>query len=99
MSGRSSVSRGSEGRKAMGTGEDAADCNETVERLYQFLDGELTDERREQIQRHLEACAPCFQAVGFERELRIVIASRCTDRVPADLIDRIRKALSEEDKK
>ena len=35
----------------MGSGENAADCNETVERLYQYLDGELTDQRREQIQR------------------------------------------------
>ncbi len=83
----------------MGTGEDAADCNETVERLYQYLDGELTLERREQIQRHLDACSPCFQAVGFERELRIVIASRCTDRVPAKLIERIRDAILEEDQK
>jgi mycothiol system anti-sigma-R factor len=83
----------------MGTGEDASDCNETVERLYQYLDGELTLERREQIQRHLDACSPCFQAVGFERELRIVIASRCADRVPAELIERIRAALLEEDQK
>jgi len=83
----------------MGTGEGGSDCNETVERLYQYLDGELTDERREQIQRHLDACSPCFQAVGFERELRIVIASRCTDRVPAQLIERIRAALLEEEKR
>lgn len=83
----------------MGTGEGGSDCNETVERLYQYLDGELTDERREQIQRHLDACSPCFQAVGFERELRIVISSRCTDRVPANLIERIRAALLEEEKK
>jgi mycothiol system anti-sigma-R factor len=82
----------------MGTGDNAADCNETVERLYQYLDGELTDQRREQIQRHLDACSPCFQAVGFERELRIVIASRCTDRVPAELIERIRSALLDEEK-
>ena len=43
---------------------------ETVERLYQFIDGELTDERRHQIERHLDECSPCLQAVGFERELR-----------------------------
>ena len=81
----------------MGTGEDAADCSETVERLYQYLDGELTDQRRVHIQRHLDDCSPCFQAVGFERELRVVIASRCTERVPAELIERIKAALLEEE--
>lgn len=80
----------------MGSG-DGADCNETIERLYHFLDGELTIERREQIQRHLEECSPCFQAVGFERELRIVIASRCTDRVPDQLVERIKRAIKAEE--
>ena len=80
----------------MGSGA-GADCNETIERLYHFLDGELTIERREQIQRHLEECSPCFQAVGFERELRIVIASRCTDRVPDQLVERIKRAIKAEE--
>jgi mycothiol system anti-sigma-R factor len=80
----------------MGSG-DGADCGETIERLYHFLDGELTLERREQIQRHLEECAPCFQAVGFERELRVVIAQRCTDRVPEELLERIKRVLKAEE--
>jgi mycothiol system anti-sigma-R factor len=79
----------------MGSG-DGADCNETIERLYHYLDGELTQERRDQIQRHLEECSPCFQAVGFERELRILIARRCTDRVPDELKDRIKRSLEAE---
>ena len=38
-------------------------------------------------------------ALGSDsRELRIVIASRCTDRVPAELIERIRSALLDEEK-
>jgi mycothiol system anti-sigma-R factor len=82
----------------MGSG-DGADCSETIERLYHFLDGELTIERREQIHRHLEECSSCFQAVGFERELRVVIASRCTDRVPDELLDRIKRALRAEENK
>ena len=81
----------------METGEGAADCGQTVERLYQFIDGELTDERRHQIERHLDECSPCLQAVGFERELRIVIANRCKDRVPEELRQRIRAALEKEE--
>jgi mycothiol system anti-sigma-R factor len=80
----------------MGTGAEAADCGQTVERLYQFIDGELTDERRKQIERHLDECSPCLQAVGFERELRIVISNRCKDRVPDELRERIKAALEKE---
>jgi mycothiol system anti-sigma-R factor len=77
--------------------DESANCGETIGRLYEFLDGELTIERRAQIQRHLEECSPCFQAVGFERELRVVISSRCRDRVPEDLMKRIKAALQEEE--
>ena len=81
----------------METGDGAADCGQTVERLYQFIDGELTDERRQQIERHLDECSPCLQAVGFERELRVVIANRCKDRVPEELRQRIKAALEKEE--
>jgi mycothiol system anti-sigma-R factor len=80
----------------MGTGEGGSDCRDTVARLYEYLDGELTEERRLHIQRHLDECTSCFQAVGFERELRVVIANRCRDRVPEDLLSRIRAAISKE---
>ncbi len=35
-------------------------------------------------------------AYGFEAELRKVIASRCKDHVPDDLIDRVAEALRQE---
>ncbi len=72
------------------------DCDETVERLYFYLDGELTEERRAEIQRHLDLCGPCVRAFGFETELRKVIADRCKDHVPQHLIERIAVAIHEE---
>ena len=47
-------------------------CDETIERLYSYLDGELTEERRVEISRHLDLCGPCVGAYGFEAELRKV---------------------------
>jgi len=79
----------------MGTGESDVDCNETIERLYTYLDGELTDERRIEIKRHLDDCPPCLDAFDFESELRQVIADRCKDRVPETLRQRIHDALVE----
>jgi len=79
----------------MGAGESEVDCNETIERLYHYLDGELTDERRSEIKRHLDDCPPCLGAFDFEAELRVVIADRCRDRVPESLRRRIHDALVE----
>ena len=73
-----------------------ADCDETIERLYTYLDGELTDDRREAIRAHLDHCGPCLEAVDFEAELRRVIADRCKDRVPEHLRLRIATAIEQE---
>ncbi|MBV8462965.1 MAG: mycothiol system anti-sigma-R factor [Acidimicrobiales bacterium] len=72
------------------------DCDETIERLYVYLDGELTEQRRIEIARHLDLCGPCVHAYGFEAELRKVIASRCKDRVPDSLVSRVAEALAAE---
>lgn len=72
------------------------DCDEAVRQLFVYLDGELTEERRREISVHLDDCAPCARAAGFEAELRAVIASRCKERVPQSLVDRIAAALAEE---
>ena len=69
------------------------DCNDAVERLYHFLDGELDDVRRADIQHHLDECMPCLEAFDFEAELRQVIAMKCRDQVPEHLRQRIAEAL------
>jgi mycothiol system anti-sigma-R factor len=75
------------------------DCNETIERLYFFLDGELTEERRSEIRIHLDECAPCLEAFDFEAELRHVIASHCKDHVPESLRQRVLDAILEEERR
>jgi len=71
-------------------------CDETIERLYTYLDGELTEQRRIEIARHLDLCGPCVGAYGFEAELRKLVANRCQDRVPDALRERVAQALREE---
>lgn len=83
----------------MGEGESGADCGETIKRIYHFLDGELTEDRRREIQRHLDECPPCVEAYDFETELRVVIANRCKDHVPDALVKRVRDALDEEERR
>lgn len=76
----------------------SVDCAEAVHELYSYLDGELTDTRREEIRVHLDWCGPCGGAAQFEEDLRRVIANRCKDRVPQSLIERVAEAINEESK-
>jgi len=69
------------------------DCGEAIEKLYGFLDGELTEERRVEIRHHLDDCAPCLEAFDFEAELRVMISVRCRDDVPEALRLRVAAAL------
>jgi len=76
--------------------EDKGDCVEAAHLLYHYLDGELTVERRVLIRQHLDDCPPCGQAFEFEAELRVVIAQKCREQVPPELVERVRKALGQE---
>ncbi len=69
------------------------DCNETLREIYEYLDGELTNDEKAKLRRHLEECQPCFEAFDFEAELREVIRKRCTESVPESLRDKVRLAL------
>jgi mycothiol system anti-sigma-R factor len=77
-------------------GLDDEGCREAVARLYWFLDGELTTERRAAIQHHLDECSDCIEAYEFELELRVAIARGCRETVPEALRLRVYKALAGE---
>ena len=69
------------------------DCEQTIHRIYEYLDGELTVWRRRAIARHLDECSPCADGVAFEVQLRRVVVSKCREEVPSDLRRRIAEAL------
>ncbi len=68
-------------------------CEAALEELYLFLDGELTTDKRNQIEHHLDDCSPCFEAFDFEAELRHVISTRCRDEVPDSLREAVARIL------
>lgn len=45
-------------------------CQEALERLYEYLDGELTSESAAQVRRHVEICDACYPEVKFTTEFR-----------------------------
>ena len=73
------------------------DCNAVVEELYTFLDGELTDGRRVQIEQHFTGCIDCHEVVEFHASLKMTISEKCRENVPDALRQRIYQAIRSAD--
>ena len=76
--------------------EPKSQCQDALHELYGYLDGELTDDRRAAIHRHLDECQPCAEPYDFEAELRDVVRRKCQEQVPDDLMAKVRDALERE---
>jgi mycothiol system anti-sigma-R factor len=51
------------------------ECREVLERTYLFLDDELLSvSERVEIEGHLEACQPCLERYGLEKEFHALLA-------------------------
>jgi mycothiol system anti-sigma-R factor len=71
-------------------------CEHAVERIYFYLDGEITWYRRMRINWHLRSCVQCEGAFDFEDRLRSVVRAKSCEDVPDELISRLRSILREE---
>ena len=69
------------------------DCYEITRAMYLFLDRELDQGRRSEIQAHLDDCPPCYEAFEFEFELWQRIRVKCREQVPPTLRARVFGAL------
>ena len=71
-------------------------CEEARPILSAGLDGEIGEDRRQEVERHLSGCAQCREvAVGF-RDLRRELGQIGREAVPIELESRIRARLSTE---
>lgn len=73
-------------------------CLEALDRLYDYIDGELSPGRAEEVRRHLEKCQPCLKVSAFEnawvRFLEARMRARCA---PPRLRKRVLESLLFED--
>jgi mycothiol system anti-sigma-R factor len=64
----------------------ATPCAEVLERIYEYLDGELDAERVHVIRVHLDECAPCLSEYGLEDAIKALVKRACgCDEAPSDL--------------
>ena len=72
-------------------------CEEALEQLFEYLDGELEGESREQVARHFEVCRRCYPRLRFERSfMEAVQRVERGEHAPAGLRNRILEVLDEE---
>lgn len=71
-------------------------CDEVLDQVYEYLDGELDRDRIAEVRRHLEECGPCLQQFGLEQAVRELVARSCAcSRAPDGLRDRILSRITE----
>lgn len=72
----------------------SAECQEALQQLERFLDGELPGERVHEVKQHLTDCYPCTDRATFEEQLRAIVRRECVEHAPPQLLDSIRARLS-----
>ena len=71
------------------------DCEQVVRMLFAYLDGEISDERRHDVDQHLARCRSCFSRAEFEKRLRAHLATLGQEEVPTALEQRIRSLIAD----
>lgn len=65
-------------------------CNEVLDQIYSYLDGELDPGGCGKIRQHLDECGPCLREYGLEEAVKKLVAQRCgCEHAPAELRTKI----------
>ena len=71
------------------------DCSETVMRIFEFLDGEMSPDDCRRMQAHLDECGPCLREYHVDQALKMVIKRSCgCETAPVELRTTILRRLT-----
>jgi mycothiol system anti-sigma-R factor len=71
------------------------DCEEALRHLFDYMDAELADEQRREMENHLEQCRSCYSRIEFERRLKSHLAELGRADVPPALAQRVRSLIDQ----
>lgn len=72
------------------------DCEEVLQQIWSFLDGEINEARYQEIQAHIAACADCGPRYEFHRRLLALIEEKCREGpIPMEIKQRLFRLLEE----
>lgn len=92
--------RGDRGRaaaRARAAGPRQIDCLEALEKLYEYLDGELEAPSCDEVRAHMDICQHCYPALAIEESFRDAV-KRCRkgEAAPDHLRDQILRIIERE---
>lgn len=81
-------------------GVEEISCEEAAERVYEYLDGELGEERAAEVRCHVEKCKRCYPMFNWERMFLDVVESRAGRAEPnPELRRRVEALLDREERR
>jgi mycothiol system anti-sigma-R factor len=61
-------------------------CDEVLEQVYVYLDGEIGPDDCAKIREHLDECGPCLRQYGLDQAVKALVARSCgCDLAPEEL--------------
>ena len=70
-------------------------CKESLQKLYEFLDGEMEKMSSAQIEQHLDWCRGCWDRFEFEKRLKERLKKSCSKESCSDTLRNRIKSLLE----
>jgi anti-sigma factor (TIGR02949 family) len=79
------------------SGQGMISCHDALTLVQEFLDGELGDVSRDQVEAHFEACERCYPHLRLEQAFREAVGRAATgESAPPELRSAVMKALAKE---
>ncbi|MCF6470215.1 mycothiol system anti-sigma-R factor [Nonomuraea sp. MG754425] len=73
-----------------------SDCRDILDKVYRYLDGELTETDVAEIRVHLDECSPCLKEYDLDKAIKALVHKHCgCDPVPADLRSKVLARIAE----
>jgi mycothiol system anti-sigma-R factor len=69
------------------------ECEEALDRLFEYIDGELTAAELEQVSTHLKECPPCEAEHKLNEKIKTRVAATGGECAPENLRTRILETL------
>jgi mycothiol system anti-sigma-R factor len=76
--------------------DDVAHCGEVLQRVYELLDGEMSQDDVARLKRHLDECGPCLAEYNLDVMLKALLRRSCAcEEAPVSLRQRIMVQITE----
>jgi mycothiol system anti-sigma-R factor len=72
------------------------DCREVLDRVYEYLDGEMDSLNTDRFRQHLDECGPCLRQYDLDVALKALLRRSCAcEQAPQELRARIMVRITE----